>query len=98
MAPTRRRRKARISCPPGRLPGRNSAVTKRPSPPAFAGAGLNTTNRLKAIIVVVGVEQAQLLPAMHPVESVVDIEHDTLRHLPERGAVLLDQRAPEAQQ
>src|SRR5438552_17814719 len=31
-APTRRRRKARISSPPGRLPGRNSAVTKRPSP------------------------------------------------------------------
>src|SRR5438874_6262615 len=32
IAPTRRRRKARISWPPGRLPGRNSAVTKRPSP------------------------------------------------------------------
>jgi hypothetical protein len=29
---TRRRRKARISTPPGRLPGRNSAVTKRNAP------------------------------------------------------------------
>jgi hypothetical protein len=52
-------------------------------------------NRLKAVIVLVGVEQAQLLPAMHPVESVVDIEQDALRHLPERGAVLLDRRAPQ---
>jgi hypothetical protein len=32
MVPTRRRRKPRTSTPPGRLPGRSSAVTKRPSP------------------------------------------------------------------
>ena len=55
-------------------------------------------NRLEAVIIVEGVEQAQLLPAMHAVESIVDIEHDALRHLPERGAVLLDQRPPQAQQ
>jgi hypothetical protein len=55
-------------------------------------------DRLEAVIVVVGVEQAQLLAAVHPVEGVVDIEHDALRHLPERAAVLLDQRPAEAQQ
>jgi len=55
-------------------------------------------NRLEAVIVVEGVEQAQLLAAMHPVEGVVDIEDDALRHPPERGVVLLDQRPAEAQQ
>ena len=35
---------------------------------------------------------------MHPVESVVDIEHDALRHLTERGAVLVDQHPSEPQQ
>ena len=55
-------------------------------------------NRLEAVIVVKGVEQAQLLAAMHPVEGVVDIEDDALGHPPERGAVLLDQRPAQAQQ
>jgi hypothetical protein len=54
-------------------------------------------NRLEAVIVVKGVEQAQLLAAMHSVEGVVDIEHDALGYPPERGAVLLDQRPAEAQ-
>ena len=44
------------------------------------------------------VEQAQLLAAMHAVEGVADFEHDALGHLPERGAILLDQRPAEAQQ
>src|SRR5205823_9696515 len=55
-------------------------------------------NRLEAIIIVKGVEQAQLLAAMHSVEGVVDIEDYALGHAPERGAVLLDQRPAEAQQ
>jgi hypothetical protein len=55
-------------------------------------------DRLEAVIVVVGVEQAKLLVAMDAVEGVVDVEHDALRHLPERGAILVDQRPPEAQQ
>jgi hypothetical protein len=46
----------------------------------------------------IGVEQAQLLLAMHAVKGIVDIEHDALRHLPKRAAILLDQRPPEAQQ
>ncbi len=39
-----------------------------------------------------------MLAAVHAVESVVDIEHDALRHLAERGTVLLDQRPPQSQQ
>ncbi len=46
----------------------------------------------------VGVEQPQLLGAVHAVEGVVDIEDDALGHLSERGTVLLDQRPPQAQQ
>jgi hypothetical protein len=55
-------------------------------------------DRLEAVIVVVGVEQAQLLAAMHAVEGVVDIEDDALRHHSERAAILLDERPPKAQQ
>ena len=55
-------------------------------------------DRLETVIVVKGIEQAQLLAAVHAVEGVVDIEHDALGHLPERSAVLPDQRSAEAQQ
>ena len=37
-------------------------------------------DRLKAITVIVGVEQAQLLATMHPVKRIVDIEDNALRH------------------
>ena len=47
---------------------------------------------LEAVFVVMGIEQAQLLVAMHGVEGIVDVEHDLLRSLPERGAVEVDQR------
>jgi hypothetical protein len=46
----------------------------------------------------VGIEQAKLLTAVHPVERIVDIEHNTLRHCPERAAVLVNQGPAEAQQ
>jgi hypothetical protein len=62
---------------------------------AFA---IEDNDRLKAVIVVVGVEQAQFLAAMHTVKSVIDVEHDALRRLPERSTVLLDQSAAQAQQ
>jgi hypothetical protein len=55
-------------------------------------------NWLEAVIVIEGVEQAQLLAAVHSVERVVDVEHDALRHGAERAAILLDERPPEAQQ
>ena len=50
-------------------------------------------DRLEAVIVIVGIEQAQLLAAMHPVEGVVDIENDAPRHRSQRAAILLE-RAP----
>ena len=46
----------------------------------------------------VSIEQPQLLTAVHPVERIVDIENDTLRHRPERATVLLDECSPQAQQ
>jgi hypothetical protein len=45
-----------------------------------------------------GVEQAQLLAAMHRIEGVVDVEDDALRHLAERAAVDVDQSPAQAQQ
>ncbi len=53
---------------------------------------------LKAVLVVIGVEQAQLLRAMDRIEGVIDVEHDTLRHLPERGAIEIDHGTAHAQQ
>ena len=48
-------------------------------------AGLD---RLEAVIVMVGIEQAKLLTAVHPVERIVDIEHDALGHGTERTNAL----------
>ena len=36
---------------------------------------------LEAVLVVMRVEQAQLLPAVHGVERVVHVQHDPARHL-----------------
>jgi hypothetical protein len=55
-------------------------------------------NRLKAVLVVMGVEETQLLAAMHGVERVVDVEHDPFRHLPEGGAIEIDHGAAHTQQ
>jgi hypothetical protein len=69
-APIRRRTNPRISTPPGRLPSRNSGHET-----AFT---IEDVNRLEAVIVVVGVEQAQLA-SVHLVKRVVDVEHDAGR-------------------
>jgi len=53
---------------------------------------------LEAVVVVVGVEQAQLLPAVHGVERVVHVQHDPARHLAERRAVEIDHSPAHAQQ
>jgi hypothetical protein len=47
---------------------------------------------------VVGVEEKQLLPAMHRVEGVVEVEHDPPRHLAEARAVERHHGAPHAQE
>jgi hypothetical protein len=53
---------------------------------------------LEAVLIIVGVEQAQLLAAVHGVEGVVDVEHDAARHLAKALAVVVDQGAAHAQQ
>ena len=63
-----------------------------------AALAIEDDDRLEAVVVVMGVEQAQLLAAVHRVEGVVDIEDDALRHLPERAAVDVDQSPAQAQQ
>src|SRR5512132_3847988 len=52
-----------------------------------AALAIEDDDRLEAVVVIMGVEQAQLLAAVHRVEGVVDIEDDALRHLrrPEPG-------------
>ena len=42
---------------------------------------------LEAVFVIMGIEQPQLLAAVNGIEGVVDVEHELLRHLSERGAV-----------
>jgi hypothetical protein len=39
----------------------------------------------------VGIEQAQLLAAVHGIEGVIEIEHDPPRHLPEGRAVQVNE-------
>jgi hypothetical protein len=65
-------------------------VTKRPS--------ASKTTILKAVVVVVGVEQTQLLAAVDSIEGVVDVEGDPPRHLAKRRAIEIDQSTAEAQQ
>jgi hypothetical protein len=55
-------------------------------------------DRLEAVFVIMGVEQAQLLAAVYGVEGVVDVENDPLRHLPEGGAVEVDHGPPHRHQ
>ena len=55
-------------------------------------------DRLEAVFVVVGVEEPQLLRAMHRVEGVVDVEDDPAGHLAEAAAVEPDHGPAHAQQ
>jgi hypothetical protein len=63
-----------------------------------AALAVEHDDRLEAIVIMVGIEQAELLTAMHPVERVVDIEHNALWHGTKRAAILFDQSPAEAQQ
>ena len=53
---------------------------------------------LKAVFVIVGVEQPQLLAAVHRVERIVDIERDPFGNLGERLAIEIDHRTAHSQQ
>jgi len=63
-----------------------------------ATLAIEDDDRLEAVLVVVGVEQPQLLAAVHRVEGVVDIEDDALRHVAERAAPDVHQGPAQAQQ
>ena len=63
-----------------------------------AALAVEDHDRLEAVFVVVGVEQAKLLAAVHGIEGVVDIEHDAARHLAEALAVVVGHGAAHAQQ
>ena len=52
-----------------------------------AALAIEHHDRLEPVFVIVGIEQPQLLAAVHGVEGVVDVEHDPPRHLPEGRAV-----------
>ena len=57
-----------------------------------AALAIEHHDRLKAVLVVMGVEQPQLLAAVHRVERVVDIERDPFGNLGERVAIKIDHR------
>ena len=88
VAPDRPHEAAQVSADlsPARPLGRSQDRADEPS------VAIEHHDRLEAVFVVMGIEQAQLLAAMHGVKGVVDVEHDPLRHLPEGGAVEVDHR------
>jgi len=53
---------------------------------------------LEAVFVVVRIEQAHLLLAVHGVERVVHVQHDLARHLAERRAIQVDHGPAHAKQ
>src|SRR5258707_87404 len=53
---------------------------------------------LKTVFVIMRVEEAQLLAAMHGIEGIVDVEHDPFRHLLERLTIKIDHGTPHPQQ
>ena len=55
-------------------------------------------DRLKAILIVMGIEQTQLLAAMHGVEGVVDVERNAARHLAEAPTIVIDHGTAHTQQ
>ena len=63
-----------------------------------AAVAVEHDDRLKAVFVVMRIEQPQLLAAMHRVERVVDVEHDPFGNLREGLAIKIDHGAAHAQQ
>jgi len=55
-------------------------------------------DRLKAVFIVMRIEQPQLLAAMNRIERVVNVERDPFRDLLERLAIKIDHGAAHAQQ
>ena len=63
-----------------------------------AALAVEHDDRLKAIFIVMRIEQPQLLAAMNRVERVVDVERDPFGNLLERLAIKIDHGAAHAQQ
>ena len=63
-----------------------------------AGGGVVDVDGQKAALIVVGVEQRQLLLAVHHVAGVVDVQGDRLGRRGVAGAVEVDQHPPEPDQ
>ena len=63
-----------------------------------AAGAIEHDDRLKAVFVIVRIEQPQLLAAVDGVEHVVDVEGDALGDLRERFAIEVDHGAAHAQQ
>ena len=63
-----------------------------------AALAVEDDDRLKAVFVVMGIEQPQLLAAVDRIEGVVDVERDPLRDLAEGVAIKIDHGAAHAQQ
>ena len=82
MRPTTRLSRVRIARPFGGTQDRRD----QPAP------GVEVHDWLETVLVVVGVEQLKLLGAMGGIEGIIQIEHDAVRNLRDRGAVLVDQR------
>jgi hypothetical protein len=63
-----------------------------------AAVTIEDHDRLKAVFVIVRIEEAQLLAAMHRIESVIYVDNDPFRNLLERPAIEVDHGAPHAHQ
>ena len=64
----------------------------------LGGGRVEDVDGLKAVPVIMGVEQRQLLTAMDGIGGIVDVENDAARNAPEAVAEQIDHRQPHARQ
>ena len=64
----------------------------------LGGRRVEDVDGLKAVLVVMGVEQCQLLAAVDGIRGIVNVEHDALGHALEAVAKQIDHRQPHARQ
>ena len=64
----------------------------------LGGRRVEDVDGLKAVLIVMGVEQCQLLAAVDGIRGIVNVEHDVLGHALEAVAKQIDHRQPPARQ
>ena len=64
----------------------------------LGGRRVEDVDGLKAVLVVMGVEQCQLLAPVDGIRGIVNVEHDALGHALEAVAKQIDHRQPHARQ